>query len=40
MEGTKPFKIGFYYGPSKPYDPNDYLGSNAYQNMVKRGQRQ
>lgn len=26
MEGAKPFKIGFYYRPSKPDDPNDYLG--------------
>jgi hypothetical protein len=25
MEGAKPFKIGFYYGPSKPDDQNDYL---------------
>lgn len=25
MEGAKPFKIGFYYGPSKRDDPNDYL---------------
>ncbi len=25
MEGAKPFKIRFYYGPSKHDDKNDYL---------------